>query len=172
MPYPDLHIIGIDPGGTTGWARLTFPRRSIYGDADPKILEWDAGQFYGEETVQVDNIARYVREAQGLSYRIGPAVVGEGFSYETSVRGTDVLSPVRIMAMLVYAQHLGKMGDARVTYQDRGLAKSTATDQRLKAWGFWLPGEEHARDAMRHAITALRRARAKASIRGMLWNNP
>ncbi len=157
---------------TTGYARLTFPRNSIYSTGIPEITEWDAGQFYGDEATQVDNIARYTRETQGLSYKIGPAVVGEGFSYETSVRDEDVLSPVRIMAMLVYAAHLGKLGDARVIYQDRGLAKSTATDQRLKAWGFWLPGEEHARDAMRHAITALRRARAKQRVRDMLWNNP
>jgi hypothetical protein len=33
-----------------------------------------------------------------------------------------------------------------------GLAKGFATDDKLKAWGFWQPGQRHARDAIRHAL--------------------
>lgn len=172
MPHPELHVIGIDPGGTTGWARLTIPRKSMYGDADPQILEWDAGQFYGDEDKQVDSLAQYIRATQGLSYQIGPAVIVEAFRNMTNVDDDAVFSPVRIGAKLVYAQHLGKLDAARIVFQDRSIAKTTMTDDRLKRLGYWLPGEEHARDAMRHAITALRRAKAKRAFRDKIWANP
>jgi hypothetical protein len=44
------------------------------------------------------------------------------------------------------------------------------TDERLKRRGFWMRGEEHARDAARHAITALRRAKQSPAFRDQLWN--
>jgi hypothetical protein len=37
------------------------------------------------------------------------------------------------------------------------LAMSTVPDDRQKRWGFWVPGKEHARDAVKHNITFLKR---------------
>jgi hypothetical protein len=49
--------------------------------------------------------------------------------------------------------------------QNASMAKSTATDERLKDAGLYRPGMLHAVDAMRHATTFLRRARADSKLR-------
>lgn len=170
MPSAEIHVIGIDPGVTTGWARLTVPRASLYGGARGAILDWDSGEVFGPEEEQVKLLGRLARETQGLSYQVGPALVVEDFELMTDVLGEDVLSPVRIGAMLRYAAFRNELGDSRVFFQHRGQAKSTATDERLKAWGLYIRGSDHERDAMRHAITALRRASTSEDIRDELWN--
>ena len=156
---------------TTGWALLTVPRLSIYGHEPGRFLEHDWGQFGGDEDAQVDALCSLVREIQSLDYKIGPAVVIEDFQIATHVQGKEVLSPVRIAAKLAYARHLKRLGDARIVLQHRQIAKTTATDDRLKAWGLYAAGEQHARDATRHAVTAIRRAKASPEFREEMWND-
>jgi hypothetical protein len=176
MTPPRLHVIGIDPGGTTGWARITVPRDCIYGDAESSVESWDMGEFTGIEPKQVVDIARFVRETQSLDYKVGPCLVIEDFDLMATNPTTDsrtLLSPVRVAAMIAFAGWKGELYDARIMLQSRGLAKSTATDERLKAWGFY---DEHygphARDATRHAITFLRRLRGNPELREQAWNDP
>lgn len=38
------------------------------------------------------------------------------------------------------------------TTQSAQIAKQFVTDDKLSEWGFWLKGEKHSRDSMRHAI--------------------
>lgn len=170
MPPAELHIIGVDPGGTTGWGRVTVPRKSIFGDERGRILEWDAGQLYGPEEEQANELARIVRETQSLAYKVGPAVVVEHFELRTNVRGDQVLSPVRLAAMISFLRFLGRMGDSQIVYQTAQMAKTTVTDDRLRRWGYWVKGQDHARDAMRHALTALRRAKADPDLREAMWS--
>lgn len=182
-----LHVLGIDPGKTTGWCRITIPYKSIYGDDPSQILEWDTGEFHKSENEQVDAICSLARTTQSLAYLTGPALVVSCQSYDItstppalvvedwdqdpSFKSTDTeaLSPVRLGAALSYAVHLGKAGDSHIVFQGRSLAKSTATDERLKAWGMYTVGSDHERDATRHAITALRRAKANPAFRDDLW---
>lgn len=173
MAPPHLHVLGIDPGGTTGWALLTVPRASIFGSQPASFLTIDYGEFYGPEDEQAIAIARLAREVQGLDYKIGPALVVEDFDLMAHYNNTDaavVLSPVRIAAKLALLHHLGQTGDARLMMQGRTIAKETATDYRLRAWGLYIEQEgDHIRDAMRHAITSLRRAKDSAKFRDMMW---
>lgn len=169
MTPPHLHIIGIDPGASTGWARLTVPRASLYGNVPGKILEWDYGVFFGPENQQVIELCRLARGTQSLDYKIGPALVVEDFDYESQVRDKELLSPVRIAAKLDYAVSRGEADDARMILQSRGQAKSTVTDDRLRRWGFWVKGPDHIRDGFKHALTALRRAKASREFRDLLW---
>jgi hypothetical protein len=167
---PDLHLIGVDPGGTTGVTRLTFPRMSIFGDEAPEILEWDYFALSGPEPQQALEIARYVRETQSLSYKVGPAVVSEAWDQDPSFKSTDpeALSPVRINAMLKLLRHQGLLGDATLTTQPRAMAMSTATDERLRKWRLYVPHKD-IRASTRHAITALRRARTNPALAEELW---
>jgi hypothetical protein len=166
-----LHVIGIDPGKTTGWCRLTVPFKSIYGNAQSEILEWDFGELHKDENAMVDELCLLARTTQSLAYLTGPGLVCEDWSIDPRFKSTDPesLSPVRIAAALGYAVYLGKAGDSKLVLQDRSLAKSTATDDRLRAWGLYEPGSDHIRDATRHAVTALRRAKAKPEFRDRLW---
>ena len=175
MPPANLHVIGIDPGETTGWCRLTVPRDCMYGDEPSTIIEWDYGEIVGGEFDQVAAIGRLVRETQGLDFGVGPAVVVEDFDIPPHAPTTDpvLLWPVRLAAMTAYACWRGEMGpDATVTLQGRTMAKQTATDDRLHAWGLYIKGSDHIRDATRHAIVALRRARGKREFRDQLWLSP
>lgn len=175
MPPPNLKILGIDPGESTGWAYLVIPRKSVYGDEPGAILQWDQGQLYGSEEDQTKEICRMVRQFQSLDFGVGPAVVVEDFDIAAKNPTTDpvLLTPVRLAAMLRYARYRGEMGpDSLVMLQGRTIAMSTATDERLRAWRLYVRGEEHARDAMRHAIVALRRASQKTHVREAMWADP
>lgn len=172
MPPRELHIIGIDPGGTTGWCRLTVPRASVVDGAPGKILEWDYGELTGRESDQVKQLCAIARMTQGLAYKVGPALIVEAWDNDPSFKSTDTepLSPVRIDAMLTFCwQQTKLLDDARILFQSRSLAKSTATDERLQRWGLYIKGSDHIRDATRHAITALRRAKASPSLAAELW---
>jgi len=170
MPPKNLKVFAIDPGKTTGWAIFIVPRMSIFGDEDTEVIWWDTGEITGEEEEQAAWIARKSREIQNLDFRIGPAVIVEAFDFGAPFTDPEVYSPVRIGAMLRMAKHMGLMGDSIINFQGRTIAKSTATDERLRLWGYWVPGSTHKRDAVRHAITVLRRAKQKASVRNKLWS--
>lgn len=77
-----------------------------------------------------------------------------GKAGEVSSGGAVPLAPVRVGSMLALAAELAVMD---VEYQMASMAKTTVTDERLKRWGFWTKGSDHARDATRHLLTYLRR---------------
>lgn len=171
MPSKYLHVLGIDPGGTTGWYNITVPRDCMYGDAPSKIIEHDWGEFTGPEFRQAIEIARLAREIQSLDYKTGPAMIVEQWDQDPRFHSTDpeTLSPVRIGAQLELLQEQKQLGDCTLHFQSRSLAFSTATDERLKRWGLWVAGSDHIRAALRHAITALRRARENPDFIRELW---
>lgn len=171
-----IHVLGIDPGITTGWCLITVPRACIFGNEESKVLEWDYGEVTGSEPEQVVKLARLMREIQSLDYKVGPAVIVEDFTIQPHMVSTDpeVLAPVRIAAMIFYAAHRGECGDSRIILQNRQIAKETMNDDRLRRSGYWVEGSDHIRDATKHAITALRRASAASpsgrAFRAEMWN--
>lgn len=145
----------------------------MFADEPSEIVERYSGELRGKETDQVIKLCRFFRTVQGLDYKIGPAVVCEDFDFGSPLADSEVYSPVRIAfgLKLCYEQaQLKQFGDARLVMQSRTIAKRVATDERLRAWGLWKPGSDHERDAERHIITALRRAKAKREFRDRLWD--
>ena len=172
MTSRERHVIGIDPGGTTGWALLTVDVRMLTGEMQSKILAWDYDEITGDENEQVNALCRLAREVQGLTYKIGPALVVEDFDVQpyNPTTSPEMLSPVRLAAKLDYAAFRGELGDCKIVMQGRRMAKDTATDHRLHKWGLWVEGSDDIRDAVRHAMTALRRARDDEEFRQKMWN--
>ena len=115
-----------------------------------------------EEIVQVRQIA-------GLLYNYEEAaVVCEDFTLRTQVRSREVTAPDRLRAALQTNEVLH--GEGRVFFlQQASMAKSTATDERLKRAGLYFPGMQHATDAARHVLTFLRRARQAEDLRVGAW---
>jgi hypothetical protein len=171
LPPKNIHLLAIDPGGTTGWYNLTVPRACIFSDAPSSIVEHDWGEFTGPESKQAIEIARLAREIQGMDYKIGPALVVEAWDQDPTFKSTDpeALSPVRIGAMLELLKEQRQLGDSSLSFQSRTLAFSTVTDDRLKRWRLWVSGSDHIRAALRHGITALRRARENPEFAEKLW---
>jgi hypothetical protein len=159
----ELVLIGLDPGGTTGWALLVIGQDAML-EPELKILNnialYSFGEFKGDEHKQVDAIEDM------LELWPGAAVVREDFILRTQNKSREVLSPVRLGFAI---DHLLYSRNRVVFTQQPSLAKSTATDDRLKSWGLYRPGSEHARDATRHAITFARRVKDNRVMLRSAW---
>lgn len=152
--------IAFDPGGVTGWSVITVHPASL---VDPEvaildnILHWDQGQLTGDEHEQVDAILEM------LDLWDGAAAVFEDFHLRTLAAE---LSPVTITHTVSWV--LSRQFDpARSMFlQMPSMAMSTATNERLNRWKLYRrDGQEHARDATRHAVTFLRRTKQQATLR-------
>lgn len=102
--------------------------------------------------------------------RVGQLVVEDfqlrvGGSTGVASTARSLLSPVRVtsgLRTLLGARGKGLAGSSgsealygagwRFTMQQASDAKTVVTDDRLRRWGAWAPGLEHARDATRHLV--------------------
>lgn len=172
---PWASILALDPGGTTGWAIMCIDPAAL---ADPavKILDsiyhWSQGQIVGDDNEQTDQIADLFDAWHNVP------VVLERFILRKFLKSSELLSPVRISARVEYLAARGGYGRRKryaprpYVYQNVDAALQTATDARLKDWGLYLgDGEEHARDATRHAITLLRNSKEQRiqKLKPYLW---
>lgn len=155
-------VLTLDPGGTTGWSIMgVHPEALLFPDVPilSNVEHWSSGQLVGPEIEQAEEIVDIVEDWPGI------AVVLESFV----LRQQHVdLAPVRITSMVDYAlwhRHLQSFK------QTPAEAKNTATDARLKSWGFYKRegGMEHARDADRHALTFLRKCKERLNLRVYAW---
>ena len=159
-------VLAIDPGKTTGWSvmmvhpeALTDPEVSILQNIDP----WIHGEIdCTDENFGIDALDELIECWPGA------AIVFESFSLRKFSSDEDLLSPVRINATLGYLRWRCAV---RVFYQSSEMAKRTATDARLQLWGMYESegGLVHARDADRHGITFLRRAKTTPRLRNAAW---
>lgn len=156
-PEVGYQVLTLDPGGTSGWSVFQVHLEAMSGNPEYRVLDnvlwWTAGQFTGKQDDQIDLIMELVNSWPNAR------LVTEDFKLR---QGAAYLDPVEINATLRWA--------CRPRYwvkQSASLAMNTVTDDRQKEWGFWLPGKEHARDAVKHAITFLRRKKEQAVAEAM-----
>lgn len=150
-------VAAFDPGGTTGWALFSVFREAIT-DPEYRIMEnvvcWSAGQFVGTEREQTDQMYDLAMAWPNAK------LVCEDFVLRKFSSARELLSPVRMNAR--FDERMYSSTDSRaIIYQPGNLAMNTVTDERLKKMGLYPPlsGQEHARDAVRHAVTWLKRAK-------------
>lgn len=183
LNYDATTVIAIDPGGTTGWSMISVVPEVLMVDnahildniIDHQHGQVDCGSHRGNldttlhtgisthgEFSGVYDLAKFIRSWPCA------AVVVEDFSLRTFRKDRDLLSPVRITAAL--GHELWKTGrDYHV--QSAGDAKNVCADERLKEWGLYdaTDGMRHARDADRHAILFLRKAKTSNRLRQLAW---
>lgn len=178
-------VIAFDPGGTTGYCVMGVTPEAIAGGGiEGKDLreclsyidygQIDCGSRHGQTGVGMTrghdglNISgEYAGIAQMLNIIESfdnPVVVIEDFVLDVhkANRGRDLLTPVRIIAGLstLMQYSFGKDCMDWVFIQNRSLAKTTCTDERLKNWNLYDGASgPHARDATRHAFYFLRSSR-------------
>lgn len=173
MPPHNIHVLAFDPGVTTGWAKITIPRLSIWGDLPSKIVSWKTGQLRGRISDQVREACRLMRETQSLDYKIGPAIVVEDFDFGRPLKDPEVYTPVYFAQQLLFCfEQTPLTSDAKMVLQGRDIAKASFTDERLEAAGVFLTRDQsdHERDALRHGLTALRRAKRSFKFRCRMWD--
>lgn len=152
------------------WSRLRT-EASGYRILD-NVVFWSAGQFTGREDDQADEMISLVEAWPDRS----PIVV-EDFILRQFRQDRTLLSPVRINAKFEYLLRNTGIGKRRGFGPGRGrgrqfilqqpsMAKTTISDERLKAidngkYYRLTAGRPHARDAIRHVLTFLRREKAE-----------
>lgn len=155
-------IIGLDPGGTTGWSLLVIPRkingRDVFSHNQDVILShklvWEHGEI---GTLGIEDEAVYQLSKLIFAWPEA-AVVVEDFILraERKEKSRELLSPVRLTAKL--ETYLWR-AQRKIFLQSPSEGKGTQTDAHMKAWNVLaedgLP--DHARDADRHVIHFLRR---------------
>ena len=162
----EFHIVAFDPGGTIGWAYLSIHKRAFTSHKNKvlrNILQWDTGEFEGTEHDQIQQAIWLMREAR---YEPKPFVadtdyVSEAFHLTQIIGGEELLSPVRINAILDWEcqRNVGKT----LQFQNRNL-RTGVTKNRLKLWGLDWEGKDSFA-AMQHAITWLRRVKRESNER-------
>lgn len=164
MDLPDsAHTtLWFDQGGTTGWAIVSVWPEAIHLDNYSilrNIAGWSAGEFIGSEGAQTDQMVNLVLAWDGDLASVGL----EDFILRKMLPGRELLSPVRIGARFEDRLYTMKMDALLVPPQLPALAMETIPDNRLKLWGFWPPlvGLPHARDALKHGLTHLKRLKKK-----------
>lgn len=160
-------VIAFDPGATTGWAVVcVYPE--CLEDPEMRILEniidWRAGEFSGREDEIADQMLALVGAWDDDAH-----VVVEDFVLRQMSMARELLSPVRITARFEqmlrdtgYGRNRGAGPGRTVTLQAGAMAMSVITDERLRAARMYdrVRGLPHGRDALRHALTWLRRLKA------------
>lgn len=162
-----MRVMGIDPGGTTGWA--------IIGDDNGEPELEDSGQVNGEDIVdqgldmnvggmyEFDRAQCLALMAIVMEWRPDLIAVEDFILRPTGNAQRAGLTPIRLIAMLEVwlfevMPETEDWWEPDLVYQTASLAKTTITDDRLKRAGWWVKGMPHARDAVRHAALGYRRS--------------
>lgn len=166
-------VFAIDPGGTTGISCGAFPRRGSMKSRLQRgrklwhghlpILEARANvpNAYSDEMAAAFVIVQSINKFSESVKPLRVHVVVEGFviNRKPGSMKREGLSPVRIASSLEALLYLnapsGMEWEQEPVYQLAAEAKGFVTDARLRDWGMWHVGKEHARDASRHLITKL-----------------
>lgn len=162
-----LTVIGVDPGETTGVAVIRIPLDTMYGDAPGRIVSHFTIELTGPETAQAQTFCRVAKRY------IWPAIAMEDFSLRTSVTSREVLAPVRMASKIQFCVDTGLAGPVTGwEWQMPAMAKETMPDNRLEKAGLYTKGSDHIRDASRHAMTLIRRAKQDERLRRRVFHYP
>lgn len=120
-------------------------------------------------TAQANEIRQLIQMQNLLEAWPGAAWGYEDFVPRQLNQGREFLAPVRLFSSLTANEILHGTAKRVPFIQNASMAKSTATDERLKDAGLYRAGMLHATDAARHCLTFYRRARADKELRQQAW---
>ena len=129
-----MRLIGLDPGGTTGWAIM---------DISETTARWRMGQI-GPQEHHAELYAFLEREHVQKT-----VLISESFEYRREQRtNVELISREYIGVAKLFAQERG------TTYVQQTAAQGKAfwTDEKLKKTDLYVVGQQHARDATRHVL--------------------
>jgi len=144
--------MGVVPGSTSGVAIIGVHERTIYRDYPGKIIHNEAFDITGNLTSQVFEIMTVLSEFWPC------ALVVESFNSKKPIANQGCLDPVRVGARIEMCVE-SHYTLAPLFWQTPVIALDTAPDNNLKLWGIYEPEPDHIRNATRHAITFIRRAK-------------
>lgn len=174
----EYHVVTFDPGGVLGWAHLVFhfkafttPRAKVLAN----LLWWNAGELDGTEHANLAAAVVIMRDGRygKMPFHSKTDVVTEDFELTQMVGGYNLLSPVRLNAVLEW--EAAKIGGVDFHYQKRQM-RTGVTPERLALMGFESPMNRSGNwvqngkgkdmfAAMQHAVTWARRVKQQANQR-------
>ena len=128
-----MRILAIDPGGTTGWALADEDHLDL-------VTSGQAAQF---------EFCQMAEEHAAGSFRAPvDVIVCESYTVTpATIKLTREYAALEIIGTLRY---LAQRDKRKFKLQTPAAAKRFMTDARLRNLGWWQPGKDHARDALRH----------------------
>jgi hypothetical protein len=161
------HILSFDPGGTIGWAHFVFDYQAFSRPENKLLrwlLSWNCGEYAGTELEQLDLATAATWNCHFPNeYNSRLDVIAEDFELTQLIGGKNLLSPVRINAVIDW--ECRKHGLA-LQLQKRQM-RTAVTPERLNLYGFegrWTTtgrGKD-AFAAMQHAVVWARRIKEKS----------
>lgn len=164
-----MKIASVDPGGRTGLVLLELDptktmvfvggRRSGKADRISSTVVIEALKedrlrwmnIHGDEELQARNLYELLK--------FYDVVIIEDFQLSAKVhtRNSELLSPVRIGFGLSLLLNMSPKFKGKIVWQ-QPTQMGVITDDRLRSWGLWLPGERNKdiRSAMKHLLIYLR----------------
>lgn len=157
----DYTILAFDPGGTTGWAHLTLTRHA-YSRPENKILStlqaWDCGELQGSEHEQLEQAQSLLLALSCGTFNHRSNVISEDFELTQLVGGRNLLSPVRINAVLAW---LCTTYGRPFHLQKRSM-RTLMTHTVVRTAGFRHRFAKDEFAAMQHALTWARRMKQES----------
>jgi hypothetical protein len=149
------YALAVDPGKTTGLVISLLTAQKLV--AHPAHLAVAQGMRKGRVSMhEINGTEREMAEliVDLLYHHKIRTLVMESFQLRQFNKDPNLLSPVRIRARVeALIPSAGWSGS--VVFQPPGV-KAVITDERLREWGLWVRGMEHARDATRHLVAYYR----------------
>lgn len=162
----EFHIVTFDPGGVIGWCHMVIdfrafltPRAKVLAN----LISWDTGEFNGTESDNLHAAVALMREGRygQMPFHSKTDVVTEDFELTQLVGGHNLLSPVRINAVLEW--EAAQIGGVQFHYQKRQM-RTGVTRERLKLMRLNFKGKDSFA-ACQHAVTWARRVKQRANQR-------
>lgn len=131
------NILAIDPGVTTGFA---------YRAADGEIFSW---QYQLNEH---ENELPYTHFMAELETLVVDTVVCERFDFRQNKTGVDY-TPVELIGLIKFWAE-DAITEPKIVWQGQDVKskKSFWTEEKLRLYGVYKPGQEHAMDATKHLM--------------------
>jgi hypothetical protein len=133
-------LLAVDPGGTVGWAMLDF---------DPTVPV-DLTQVHGGQTPHLEFLD-WCRDAIAPGW----VVAMEKFFITSNTASLSTEGTHKTLDTIGTVKSLCRWAGAGFVFQTANEAKRFVPDAQLKRLGLWLPGADHARDAVRHLVRAI-----------------
>ena len=131
------YIVAVDPGEMCGWAIARFEEDHL------KTEYINAGQSPADDW----------EDWCVLNVYEGCLLVVEKFTI--TARTAQMSQQPRALETIGVMRFLARRAGAQFHMQTPSAAKRFVTDQQLHKVGLWKPGQDHARDALRHLILAI-----------------
>ena len=153
MPTKNLHVLGIDPGGETGWCWLTVRRAAIFGPSRIHTYSNGTTAIHGQSLVSGQSTLQKRTRDINSTIRYGlNHCVSERWDIDPASKLTDRETSAQSGLTLACASTTrSEWAMPTPTSAGRARALTTYTDERLKRLGLYVPRPDH--HPLRHPLS-------------------